>query len=46
MASHLKGVKKSTMTDEMHKTLCEYNIENPTCTQKQLQQWVSKKFNL
>lgn len=46
MASHLKGVKKSTMTDEMRKALYKYNIENPTCTQKQLQQWVSEKFNL
>ena len=34
------------MTDEMRKALCQYNIENLTSTQKQLQQWVSEKFNL
>ena len=46
MASHLKFVKKSTMTDEMRKTLCEHARDNPFCTQKQLQQWVAEKFNL
>ena len=45
MASHLKGLKKSTIIDEMHKTFCEYNIENPTYIQKQLQQWVLETFN-
>ena len=38
MAYHVKGVKKLTMKDEMRKALCEYNIENLTYTQKQLQQ--------
>ena len=46
MASHLKGVKKSTMTDEMRKALCQYSKEHPTSTQKELQQWVSEKFDL
>ena len=30
----------------MCKALCEYNTENPTSTQKRLQQWVSEKFKL
>lgn len=46
MASHLKGIKKSTMTDGIRRELCEYKQQNPACTQKQLQQWVSEKFNL
>ncbi|XP_047331423.1 uncharacterized protein LOC124934999 [Impatiens glandulifera] len=46
MASHLKGVKKSTMTDEMRNALCEHVRDNPSCTKKQLQQWVAEKFNL
>ncbi|MBA0776308.1 hypothetical protein Gotri_011319 [Gossypium trilobum] len=29
MTSHLKGVKKSTLTDEMRKSLCEYKNEHP-----------------
>ncbi|MFQ6630980.1 hypothetical protein Gotur_009048 [Gossypium turneri] len=39
MASHLKCVKKSTLTDNMRKTLCEYKIEHPSSSQKDLQQW-------
>ncbi|XP_047340208.1 uncharacterized protein LOC124943781 [Impatiens glandulifera] len=46
MASHLKSVKISTMTDEIQKTLCEHAKDDPSCTQKQLQQWVAEKFNL
>ncbi|XP_047306342.1 uncharacterized protein LOC124909737 [Impatiens glandulifera] len=46
MASHLKGVKKSIMTDEMRKALCEHARDSPSCTQKQLKKWVAKKFNL
>ncbi|TYG61728.1 hypothetical protein ES288_D07G172100v1 [Gossypium darwinii] len=37
MASHLKGVKMSTLTDEMRKTLCEYKNEHPSSSQKDLQ---------
>jgi hypothetical protein len=33
---HLEGVKKWIIMDETHKALYEYNIENTTCTQKQL----------
>ncbi|TYJ49448.1 hypothetical protein E1A91_A01G134100v1 [Gossypium mustelinum] len=36
MASHLKGVKKSTLTDEMKKSII----------QKDLQQWVQQTFDL
>ncbi|TYG52759.1 hypothetical protein ES288_D09G054600v1 [Gossypium darwinii] len=46
MASHLKGVKKSTLTDNMRKTLCEYKIEHPSSSQKDLQQWVQQIFDL
>ncbi|KAM3287572.1 hypothetical protein P3S67_021002 [Capsicum chacoense] len=46
MASHLKGVKKSTMTNGIRRELCEYKQQNLACTQKQLQQWVLEKFNL
>ncbi|XP_016681180.2 CENP-B homolog protein 1-like [Gossypium hirsutum] len=46
MASHLKGVKKSTLTDEMRKTLCEYKNEHPSSSQKDLQQWVQQTFDL
>ncbi|KAM3305917.1 hypothetical protein P3S67_012786 [Capsicum chacoense] len=46
MASHLKGVKKSTMTNGIRRELCEYKQQNLACTQKQLQQWVLENFNL
>ncbi|MBA0650028.1 hypothetical protein Goklo_017519 [Gossypium klotzschianum] len=46
MASRLKGVKKSTLTDNMRKTLCEYKIEHPSSSQKDLQQWVQQIFDL
>ncbi|KAK5820545.1 hypothetical protein PVK06_025592 [Gossypium arboreum] len=46
MISHLKGVKKSTLTDEMKKTLCEYKNEHPSSSQKDLQQWVQQTFDL
>ena len=34
MASHLKGVAKSTMFDQIRKELCEYKRDNPESTQK------------
>ncbi|XP_027351220.1 uncharacterized protein LOC113862331 [Abrus precatorius] len=34
MASHLKGVAKSTMSDQIRKELCEYKRDNPASTQK------------
>ncbi|XP_074373954.1 ARS-binding protein 1-like [Apium graveolens] len=46
MTSHLKGVTKSTMTDEARKALCEYKRENSSCTQKDLQLWLENKFHL
>ncbi|MFQ6626232.1 hypothetical protein Gotur_004978 [Gossypium turneri] len=46
MDSHLKGVKKSTLTDEMRKALCEYKNEHPSSSQKDLQQWVPQTFDL
>ncbi|TYG57284.1 hypothetical protein ES288_D08G130100v1 [Gossypium darwinii] len=46
MASHLKGVKKSTLIDEMRKALCEYKNEHPSSSQKDLQQWVQQTFDL
>ncbi|KAL4339691.1 hypothetical protein GQ457_08G036670 [Hibiscus cannabinus] len=30
MASHLKGITKSSMTDQMRKALCEYKRDHPT----------------
>ncbi|MFQ6621719.1 hypothetical protein Gotur_001531 [Gossypium turneri] len=39
MASHLKDVKRSTLTDEMRKALCEYKNEHSS-SQKDLQQWI------
>ncbi|KAJ9542427.1 hypothetical protein OSB04_028933 [Centaurea solstitialis] len=42
MASNLKGVKKTTMTDEIRRALCKHNKDNPSVTQKQLQEWVSQ----
>jgi len=46
MASHLKGVAKSTMSDQIHKELCEYKRDNPASTQKDLQRWLEGKFKL
>ncbi|MFQ6634156.1 hypothetical protein Gotur_010404 [Gossypium turneri] len=46
MASHLKDVKKSTLTDEMRKVLCEYKNEHPSSSQKDLQQWIQQTFDL
>ncbi|XP_016673208.2 uncharacterized protein [Gossypium hirsutum] len=46
MASHLKCVKKSTLTDEMRKALCEYKNEHPSSSQKDLQQWVQQTYDL
>ncbi|CAK8530481.1 unnamed protein product [Lathyrus sativus] len=46
MASHLKGVAKSTMSDQIRKELCEYKRDNPTSTQKDLQRWLEEKFQL
>lgn len=46
MATHLQGVKKSTLTDEMRKALCEHKNEHPSSSQKDLQQWVQQKFGL
>ena len=37
MASHLKGVAKSTLSDQIRKELCEYKRDNPASTQKDLQ---------
>ncbi|MFQ6621718.1 hypothetical protein Gotur_001531 [Gossypium turneri] len=45
MASHLKDVKRSTLTDEMRKALCEYKNEHSS-SQKDLQQWVQQTFDL
>jgi len=33
MASHLKGVTKSTMSYQIRKELCEYKRDNPASTQ-------------
>ncbi|MBA0668039.1 hypothetical protein Goklo_001017 [Gossypium klotzschianum] len=46
MAFHLKGVKKSTLTDEMRKVLCKYKNEHPSSSKKDLQQWVQQTFDL
>ncbi|XP_039689508.1 CENP-B homolog protein 2-like [Medicago truncatula] len=46
MASHLKGVAKSTMSDQIRKELCEYKRDNPASTQKDLQRWLEGKFQL
>nr|GEU42904.1 retrotransposon protein, putative, Ty1-copia subclass [Tanacetum cinerariifolium] len=45
MASHLKGVKKTTMTDEIRRALCKHNKDNPSLTQKQLQEWVHSNYD-
>lgn len=36
MTSHLKGVTKRTIRNQIHKTLYEYKMELDTCTQKKL----------
>ncbi|CAK8575252.1 unnamed protein product [Lathyrus sativus] len=46
MASHLKGVEKSTMSDQIRKELCEYKRDNPASTQKDLQKLLEGKFQL
>ncbi|XP_024639887.1 CENP-B homolog protein 2-like [Medicago truncatula] len=46
MASHLKGVAKSTMSEQIRKELCEYKRDNPASTQKDLQRWLEGKFQL
>ena len=46
MASHLKGVKKTTMTDEIRRALCKHNKDNPSLTQNQLQEWVHSNYGL
>ncbi|XP_059301894.1 uncharacterized protein LOC132053812 [Lycium ferocissimum] len=46
MASHLKGVTKSTMTDQIRKALCEYKRDHSTCTQKDLKLWLDENFHL
>ncbi|KAL4295203.1 hypothetical protein GQ457_12G029170 [Hibiscus cannabinus] len=44
MASHLKGISKSSMTNQKRKALCEYKIDHPTCIRKNLQEWVEEKY--
>lgn len=46
MAPNLKGVQKSTMTNQQRKLLCEYKRDHQGCTQQDLVQWVDKTFNL
>ena len=46
MAPQLKGVKKSTMTNQQRKLLCEYKRDHQGCTQQDLVQWVDKTFDL
>ncbi|KAH1190680.1 ARS-binding protein 1 [Glycine max] len=46
MTSHLKGVAKSTMSDQIRKELCEYKRDNLASTQKDLQRWLEGKFEL
>ncbi|KAH1232015.1 ARS-binding protein 1 [Glycine max] len=46
MTSHLKGIAKSTMSDQIRKELCEYKRDNPASTQKDLQRWLEGKFEL
>ncbi|KAJ9554247.1 hypothetical protein OSB04_018292 [Centaurea solstitialis] len=40
------GVKKTTMTDEIRRALCKHNKNNPSLTQKQLQEWVHSNYGL
>ena len=44
MTTYLKGVNKSTMSNVY--ALYKCNKENPSCTQKQLQQWILENFSL
>ena len=44
VASHLKGVQKSTTTNQIRKALCEYKTYHPTCARKDLQQWLNDKY--
>lgn len=46
MVSHLKGVSKSTMTDQIRRELCEYKRDHMACTQRELQSWIEEKFHL
>ena len=46
MVFHLKGVKKSTLIDQIREALCEYKNEHPSSSKKDLQQWVQQKFHL
>ncbi|CAK8533235.1 unnamed protein product [Lathyrus sativus] len=46
MASHLKGVAKSSMSDQIRKEFCEYKRDNSASTQKDLQRWLEGKFQL
>lgn len=46
MTPKLKGVQKSTMTNQQRKLLCEYKRDHQGCTQQDLVQWVDKTFNL
>ncbi|CAK8576437.1 unnamed protein product [Lathyrus sativus] len=46
MDSHLKGVAKSTMSDQIRKELCDYKRDNPASTHKDLQRWLEGKFQL
>ncbi|GKG57621.1 hypothetical protein Tco_0587219, partial [Tanacetum coccineum] len=34
------------MTDEIRRALCKYNKDNPSLTQKQLQEWVHSNYGL
>lgn len=34
------------MTDQIRIELCEYKRDHPTCTQKDLQLWLEKTFQL
>ncbi|XP_074359320.1 CENP-B homolog protein 2-like [Apium graveolens] len=43
---HLKGVKKSAITDKIRSAICEYKKENPGVSQKDLQAWVHQKYDL
>ena len=46
MVFHLKGVKKSTLIDQMREALCEYKNEHPSSSKKDLQQWIQQKFHI
>ncbi|GKF34301.1 hypothetical protein Tco_0107501, partial [Tanacetum coccineum] len=34
------------MTDEIRRALCKHNKDNPSLTQKQLQEWVHSNYGL